>query len=140
MVQYNQRVASEINVDMKTLGMPEIQVLRMCLLSGGSYKHPATSKVEVAKSILNGILRGSSGCYQWTPSVSFAYDEDAFRRGWNDLGFYGTEPWIIDGANLHCQRAEVSWCRKDMVDSQEDEAILSSKKFRFTTVGAWQMS
>merc|ERR1719414_2826272 len=44
------------NAEAGTEGMPQIEVLRMCLLSGGVYKHPEASKVEVAAGLVKGLL------------------------------------------------------------------------------------
>ena len=83
--------------------------------------------MDVAKSILKGMLRGCAGCHRWIPTVLFAYDEDAFRQGWNDLGFYRTEPWAADESDMYGPRAEVSWCRQDIAENEEAGALLLLK-------------
>lgn len=65
------------------VALPRIDILRMCLLSGGVYKHPEAGKVEVAKALIRGLLQpaGQSG-----PILDFAFDEDCFRLAWEELG------------------------------------------------------
>lgn len=53
---------------------------RVCLFSGGSFKHSGCSKLDVAKSILNGLADG----YRHGPSprLNFAYDDNCFKDAW----------------------------------------------------------
>ncbi|SBS96091.1 DNA/RNA-binding protein Alba 4, putative (ALBA4) [Plasmodium ovale curtisi] len=53
---------------------------RICLFSGSLYKHPNASKLDVAKSILNGLAVG----YRHGPSprLNFTYDENVFKDAW----------------------------------------------------------
>lgn len=57
-----------------------MNVCRICLFSGGIYKHSGVSKLDLAKAILNGLAKG----YRHGPSprLNFAYDEDAFKEAW----------------------------------------------------------
>jgi len=64
--------------------LPKIDIMRVCLLSGGVYKHPDASKVEVASSLIKGLatLQSEAGF----PILDFAFDEDCFRIAWSELG------------------------------------------------------
>ena len=55
---------------------PKIEEVRWCLLSGGSYRHPKVSKVEVATAIIEGISLPFAG---EKLSATFEYDDDAFK-------------------------------------------------------------
>ena len=55
----------------------------MCLVSGGVYKHPGASKVEVAKALLTGLLSPDS---PEAPCLELAYDEDAFAEAFRGMG------------------------------------------------------
>uniref|UniRef100_A0A7S4W0W3 Uncharacterized protein n=1 Tax=Alexandrium monilatum TaxID=311494 RepID=A0A7S4W0W3_9DINO len=63
--------------------LPRIEVLQFCLVSGGPYRHPEVSKLDVAKAIVRGLIAGCSGGSPGTvgapPAVRLAYDEDVFR-------------------------------------------------------------
>ena len=37
--------------------LPTIDRFRVCLISGGGYRHPQSTKTEVARSIIRGLLR-----------------------------------------------------------------------------------
>eukprot|EP00375_Theileria_parva_P002532 XP_765211.1 hypothetical protein [Theileria parva strain Muguga] len=57
--------------------LPRVTLCRLCLVSGGVYKHKDVTKLDVAKSLLNGIAEGYR--HGPTPRFNFAYDEDVFR-------------------------------------------------------------
>merc|ERR1719343_386000 len=63
--------------------LPRIEILRCCLLSGGVYKHREASKVDVAESLIRGLLKANIG-NEFT--LDFAYDEDVFFEAWKKLG------------------------------------------------------
>lgn len=75
--------------------LPRIEVLRVCLLSGGVYKHPEAAKVEVATALVRGLLArlgDRTGRPEPPLTLDFAYDEDVFRRAWRDLGLPEADP------------------------------------------------
>eukprot|EP01055_Gregarina_sp_Pseudo9_P001802 Gregarina_sp_Pseudo_9__1801@NODE_2223_length_1088_cov_16_958055_g2047_i0_p1_GENE_NODE_2223_length_1088_cov_16_958055_g2047_i0NODE_2223_length_1088_cov_16_958055_g2047_i0_p1_ORF_typecomplete_len242_score15_84GARS_N/PF02844_15/0_41GARS_N/PF02844_15/1_8e03_NODE_2223_length_1088_cov_16_958055_g2047_i03041029 len=57
---------------------PRLDVVRMCLVSGGVFKHKSTSKDDVGVAIVQGIAK------YWKPQISplieFAWDQDAFQH------------------------------------------------------------
>lgn len=57
--------------------MPSVETLQVCLVSGGVYMHPDSSKKDVAKAILRGFQRG--GNISDLPVVRFAYDSNCFE-------------------------------------------------------------
>ena len=91
-IQYNQAVARVSGNDGSPQDLPEVQSLRMCLLSGGSYKHPDATKLQVAKSVMEGVIRGCANGVRSAPMVIFAYDSDSFRRAWTQLGLHEVVP------------------------------------------------
>lgn len=70
------------------LQMPRIEIVRICLLSGGIYMHPDVSKVRVAKSLIRGLVRQSHEDEDGDlrPCLDFAWDNDVFRAAWHQLG------------------------------------------------------
>eukprot|EP00747_Dinoflagellata_sp_TGD_P018972 gnl/TRDRNA2_/TRDRNA2_126857_c0_seq2.p1 gnl/TRDRNA2_/TRDRNA2_126857_c0~~gnl/TRDRNA2_/TRDRNA2_126857_c0_seq2.p1 ORF type:complete len:107 (+),score=13.16 gnl/TRDRNA2_/TRDRNA2_126857_c0_seq2:33-353(+) len=66
------------------LTLPEIEMVRVCLLSGGKFKHPSTSKNEVAEALMKGLLSTHDGGTS-SPQLDFAYDGDVFREVWRSL-------------------------------------------------------
>merc|ERR1712241_883835 len=59
-------------------GFPQVEVLQCCLVSGGAFRHPDTSKVDVAAAIVRGLGDAARGAAtrDELPMVRFAYDED----------------------------------------------------------------
>lgn len=61
----------------------KIDVVQMCLVSGGGRKPKTLSKEDVAESLISGFFAGALDDefdYRlWMPEVNFAYDDDAFR-------------------------------------------------------------
>lgn len=63
--------------------LPPIEVLQCCLVSGGAFRHPEASKVDVATAIVRGLHSAASsapapaaGTEEHPLVVRFAYDED----------------------------------------------------------------
>lgn len=56
-----------------------IEEVRWCLVSGGSYCHPDVQKVEVAAATIHGMRDSAVDIL-----VTFTYDEDAFRRAFEE--------------------------------------------------------
>mmetsp|Transcript_9351 Transcript_9351/g.29747 ORF Transcript_9351/g.29747 Transcript_9351/m.29747 type:complete len:334 (-) Transcript_9351:58-1059(-) len=64
--------------------LPHVEALQFCLVSGGAYRHPGASKLDVAIAIVRGLISGCSGgpagASRTPPAVQLAYDEDVFRK------------------------------------------------------------
>ncbi|KAF8821975.1 Dna/Rna-binding protein Alba 4 [Cardiosporidium cionae] len=60
-----------------------ISVCRVCLMSGGIYKHPMVSKKEIATCIVEGLA--STYRHGPAPRLNFAYDDDLFMNVWAEL-------------------------------------------------------
>ena len=58
--------------------LPLIEEARWCLVSGGVYRHMDASKLDVAKA----TLKGMHGVSAPSVLVTFAYDDDNFRRAY----------------------------------------------------------
>jgi len=54
-----------------------LEMVRMCLVSGGVFRHPETSKEDVAKAFIKGMSQEVE--VGKTPKIEFAYDEDVFQ-------------------------------------------------------------
>ena len=66
-----------------SVSLPSIECLRMCLFSGGGYRHTSVSKVRVARAIIDGLIEADEcgGATDFS-MVEFAYDENAFNEAW----------------------------------------------------------
>jgi len=67
----------------------KIDYVRICLISGGSFKHEGVSHIEVAECIIRGIheVNVMNSKKKITNVVyNFAYDNDAFRKAYDNLG------------------------------------------------------
>jgi hypothetical protein len=64
----------------------KIDYVRVCLISGGSFKHDSVSHIEVAEFLIKGIHEVN--IYRQIKNVvyNFAFDNDAFRQAFNNLG------------------------------------------------------
>lgn len=58
----------------------KMNICRICLFSGGIFRHPNANKFSVAKAILSGLAKGYR--HGASPRLNFAYDEDAFKEAW----------------------------------------------------------
>ena len=94
-IQYNQAITRDAGNNGGPQDLPEIRSLRMCLLSGGSYKHPEAPKFQVAKSVMEGVIRGCANGVRSAPMVIFAYDSDSFRRAWTQLDLHDAELKVV---------------------------------------------
>eukprot|EP00923_Selenidium_pygospionis_P048763 GHVN01083793.1.p2 GENE.GHVN01083793.1~~GHVN01083793.1.p2 ORF type:complete len:386 (+),score=78.44 GHVN01083793.1:3922-5079(+) len=66
------------------LTLKRINVVRVCLFSGGEHKHKDATKSQVAHSILSGLSKGYH--YGPSPRLNFAYDgDDVFKQVWVDM-------------------------------------------------------
>jgi len=57
--------------------LPRIQEVQFCLVSGGVYMHPESSKLDVAAAIVRGLRRAAET--KAAPTVRFAYDSNSFE-------------------------------------------------------------
>ena len=71
--EYNRGSTGEGAAD---VALPRVDAVQFCLVSGGVYRHPETSKQDVADAIVRGLVAGSSGGGDPLPLVRFAYDEE----------------------------------------------------------------
>ena len=64
----------------------KIDYMRVCLISGGSFKHDSVSHIEVAECLIKGIHEVN--VYRQIKNVvyNFAFDNDAFRQAFDNLG------------------------------------------------------
>ena len=62
--------------------LPEIKEVRWCLVSGGSYRHPNATKVEVAKATIYGMM-DAERCEG--VNVKMMYDENAFKKAYDEI-------------------------------------------------------
>ena len=77
--------------------LPRIDVLRVCLLSGGVYKHTDASKVEVASALIQGLVACGAGPAM--PLLDFAFDEDCFQKAWKMEAVRAHESEILSAPN-----------------------------------------
>lgn len=81
--EYNQLVAEGSG---GAAGLPAIEEIRWCLVSGGVYCHSGSSKVDVAEATLQGMLS-----VKGVPlTITFTYDQDSFRLA--DERLKGVQP------------------------------------------------
>jgi hypothetical protein len=58
-----------------------LEVVRVCLFSGGLYKHEDATKRDVARNIIEGLLESTKVFVTY----EFAYDNDEFRKAYNNI-------------------------------------------------------
>jgi len=113
---------SQYNIAASEQRLPSIEILRVCLLSGGIYKHPDASKLEVAAALIKGLLSNSG---LELPHLDFAWDEDVFRRAWHNLGLDNPEP-PNDSSNSQTascpQPATAAACTERRIDPMDNKA------------------
>ena len=63
----------------------KIDYVRICLISGGSFKHDNVSHIEVAECIIKGIHEVNVNRQVKNIVYNFAYDNDVFRQAFNNL-------------------------------------------------------
>ena len=64
--------------------LPPLELLRICLLSGGVFRHPHCSTHDVATAIIRGLTSAGPDAAQ-PVALEFAYDHDVFRTAWASL-------------------------------------------------------
>eukprot|EP00923_Selenidium_pygospionis_P007965 GHVN01013513.1.p1 GENE.GHVN01013513.1~~GHVN01013513.1.p1 ORF type:complete len:383 (+),score=52.02 GHVN01013513.1:74-1222(+) len=66
------------------LALKRINVIRVCLFSGGEHRHADVTKTQVAHSIISGLSKGYH--YGPAPRLNFAFDgEDVFQQVWAEM-------------------------------------------------------
>lgn len=60
----------------------KISVCRVCLFSGGVYRHNEATKADVAEAILSGLNEAYR--HGPAPRLNFTHDEDVFRKVWTE--------------------------------------------------------
>jgi hypothetical protein len=63
----------------------KIDYVRICLISGGSFKHDNVSRIEVAECLIKGIHEVNVNRHIKNIVYNFAYDNDAFRQAFDNL-------------------------------------------------------
>jgi hypothetical protein len=63
----------------------KIDYVRVCLISGGSFKHDNVSHIEVAECLIKGIHEVNINRHVKNIVYNFAYDNDVFRQAFNNL-------------------------------------------------------
>lgn len=74
------------NININTADTEKIDYFRICLISGGCFKHEGVSHIEVAESIIKGIHEVNVMKKITNVVYNFAYDNDAFRLAYGNLG------------------------------------------------------
>ena len=63
----------------------KIDYVRICLISGGGFKHDNVSHIEVAECLIKGIHEVNVNRQVKNIVYNFAYDNDAFRQAFDNL-------------------------------------------------------
>eukprot|EP01054_Gregarina_sp_Poly1_P001483 Gregarina_sp_Poly_1__1482@NODE_1370_length_4273_cov_48_215882_g918_i0_p1_GENE_NODE_1370_length_4273_cov_48_215882_g918_i0NODE_1370_length_4273_cov_48_215882_g918_i0_p1_ORF_typecomplete_len247_score35_37_NODE_1370_length_4273_cov_48_215882_g918_i0104844 len=71
MIALNQYNASIVDTD-------KLQTVRMCLVSGGVFKHRSTTKDDVAEALIRGMAKHWN--HRLSPRINFAWDQNAFQN------------------------------------------------------------
>eukprot|EP00922_Rhytidocystis_sp_ex-Travisia-forbesii_P035145 GHVS01052180.1.p1 GENE.GHVS01052180.1~~GHVS01052180.1.p1 ORF type:complete len:189 (-),score=21.71 GHVS01052180.1:526-1068(-) len=64
-------------------GLQKLNTCRVSLFSGGLFKHPNATKLDVAKAILSGLEDGYR--HGPAPRLNFVYDDDVFKQAWIEI-------------------------------------------------------
>lgn len=62
-----------------------IDYVRICLISGGGFKHEDVSRIEVAECLIKGINNVNVNRQAKNIVYNFAFDNDAFKQAFNNL-------------------------------------------------------
>uniref|UniRef100_A0A6C0LDM7 Uncharacterized protein n=1 Tax=viral metagenome TaxID=1070528 RepID=A0A6C0LDM7_9ZZZZ len=71
---YNNRIDTE-----------RIDYVRICLISGGNFKHDDVSRIEVAECLIKGIRDGNIQTHSKNVVYNFAFDNNAFKIAYDTL-------------------------------------------------------
>eukprot|EP00439_Symbiodinium_sp_Y106_P078689 s699_g17.t1 len=112
--------------------LPRIQEVQFCLVSGGVYMHPESSKLDVAAAIVRGLRRAAET--KAAPTVRFAYDSNSFEDavGIEEPGIFKSH----DDAAYGCQGTKESRrLQRELISeafekTQGDIAIIASGGLR----------
>lgn len=74
------------NININTADTEKIDYVRICLISGGCFKHEGVSHIEVAESLIKGIHEVNVMKKITNVVYNFAYDNDAFKLAYGNLG------------------------------------------------------
>jgi len=111
--------------------LPPLEELRWCLVSGGVYRHPDVSKVEVARATLRGMMQERSADVR----VVFSYDEDVFRIAcegqldWQEYDKIGsiTSRKCLDTVRQYAAAAAEEWIATEKVHGANFSFITDGK-------------
>ena len=78
-------IANAIYLYNNKIDTEKIDYVRICLISGGSFKHDNVSHIEVAECLIKGIHEVNINRQVKNTVYNFAYDNDAFRQAFNNL-------------------------------------------------------
>lgn len=70
----------EYNQQSQERQLPCIDIVQWCLVSGGVYRHPQSSKLDVAKATVEGLSRIALSADCHPPQIKFTYDEGVFEE------------------------------------------------------------
>ena len=62
-----------------------IDYVRICLISGGGFKHEDVSRIEVAECLIKGINDVNVNRQAKNIVYNFAFDNDAFKQAFDNL-------------------------------------------------------
>ena len=78
-------IANAIYLYNNKMDTEKIDYVRICLISGGSFKHDNVSYIEVAECLIKGIHEVNVNRQVKNIVYNFAYDNDAFRQAFDNL-------------------------------------------------------
>jgi hypothetical protein len=78
-------IANAIYLYNNKIDTEKIDYVRICLISGGSFKHKNVSHIEVAECLIKGINEVNVNRQVKNIVYNFAYDNDAFRQAFDKL-------------------------------------------------------
>jgi len=71
-----------------------IDLVRVCLVSGGVYKHKNATKKEIATCLMEGLFLNPSAQYVHSPVFEFAYDDDVFKKAYEEMFLEKKEEFV----------------------------------------------
>ena len=66
--------------------LPPIQEIRWCLISGGVYRHPGVTNIEIVDATLQGIQAGPHASLK----ITFLFDGDSFKLAYQNQDAAGS--------------------------------------------------
>lgn len=106
---------------------PPIDFVRVCLVSGGLFKHEEVSKTRVAEALISGMSTAFFQLRSETdpntpfrpPHVNFAYDENVFHKAYTRL----QQPAAARSLQRHASAVATASTAKEGVTEQEDKVV-----------------